>query len=261
MPERTPLQVQVIAHGQGSGRGRARHGAADDRSKTDDVRDGPPRADASTSSTSSRRSASRSSSTRSAATTRSPDRSTRSGWRGRRGSSASGSTTNTRPTPGSKPRTLPDANIAAPEGTRLTLQFAPNMPLLEFELHPREGRHRARSSPAPTATYTTLARAREERLLHYRLKGDERDQLGRRPAPRASRASPTRLRASRSTFRPRTAFFARRTRSSRSAGIAIDDYGVTAVAVRLGPWRRRLPAARCRSSDGRPAHARCPPGR
>src|SRR4029079_11875647 len=56
---------------------------------------------------------------------------------------------------GLKPRTMPDANIAAPEGTRLTLHFEPNMrKLLEFELVLEKSGSRA-LEPSADGTYTT----------------------------------------------------------------------------------------------------------
>src|SRR5262249_7308391 len=59
------------------------------------------------------------------------------------------------PYTGLKPRTAPDANIAAPEGTRLTMHFEPNMrKLLEFELVLEKGGSQM-LEPAADGTYTS----------------------------------------------------------------------------------------------------------
>jgi hypothetical protein len=148
---------------------------------------------------------------------------------------------------GLKPRTLPDANIAAPEGTKLSMHFAPNMPLLEFEMILEKAGNRALQIGAD-GTYTTTLVLEKSDFYTYRLKGDnginsvdvprhvltcEPDQL-----PRVQIDLP----ATNSLLCTPNAVIPLR-------GIATDDYGVTSIAVRSGTGEDAFPREKRLSGD------------
>lgn len=140
---------------------------------------------------------------------------------------------------GLKARTATDANIAAPEGTKLTFHFAANMTLTGFELVFEKAGVRT-LSPEADGTYATSLVLEKSDFYTYKLTGDnginsvdvprhvltcEIDQL-----PRVLIELPS----SNSLLCTPNAIIPLR-------GIATDDYGVTAIAVRSGSGEDALP--------------------
>jgi hypothetical protein len=133
---------------------------------------------------------------------------------------------------GLKSRSAADANIAAPEGTKLTFHFAANMALSTFELVFEKAGTRA-LAPKPDGFFETSLVLEKSDFYTYRLTGDnginsvdvprhvltcETDQL-----PRVQVELP----AGNSILCTPDAIIPLR-------GVATDDYGVTAIAVRSG---------------------------
>lgn len=141
---------------------------------------------------------------------------------------------------GLEDRTLPDANISAPEGTRITTYFTANMPLLDFELAFEEKGTVTLTADAE-GNYTHSFVVESNDFYTYRLKGDnevlspevprfvvtcERDQ-----APRVAAELPD-----------STALYVTPNAIIPLKGLARDDYGITEVGIRWGIDRGQLNA-------------------
>jgi len=135
-------------------------------------------------------------------------------------------------------RTLPDANISAPEGTRITMRFDVNMPLTRFDLE-LDSSGTLELTPGPNGSYVHSFVVEGNDFYTYRLKGDndvhsadvpryvvtaEADQ-----APRVAVEMPA-----------YTGLFVTPNATIPLKGVASDDYGVTEVGVRWGDDGERL---------------------
>jgi len=138
-------------------------------------------------------------------------------------------------------RTLPDANISAPEGTRVTMHFAVNMPLDGFtleleslsalELKARDG------GDSPEYVHSFVVEGND--YYTYRLKGDNGVQSADVPryvitaeadqAPRVTVQMPT-----------STSLFVTANATLPLRGTAVDDYGITEVGLRWGEDGKKL---------------------
>lgn len=138
-------------------------------------------------------------------------------------------------------RTLPDANVSAPEGTRVTMHFEVNMKLAEFALEleslgdlplkPNE------SGGAISYVHSFVVEGND--YYTYRLKGRNGVQSADVPryvitaemdqAPRVTVAMPT-----------STGLFVTPTATLPLKGVAVDDYGVTEVGIRWGEDPKKL---------------------
>jgi hypothetical protein len=140
---------------------------------------------------------------------------------------------------GLKPRTLPDANIAAPEGTRLTLHFSPNMKLLEFELVLEKGGAKELKSEAD-GTYTSAFVLERSDFYSYRLKGE--NGINSVDVPRHVMTSePDQLPRVQIELPGSNSMLCTPNAVIPLRGFAIDDYGVIAIAVRHGTGEDALP--------------------
>lgn len=141
---------------------------------------------------------------------------------------------------GLEDRRVRDANISAPEGTRVTMLFETNMPLDRFELEFENSGVRA-LTPREDGSYLHSFVVEDHDFYTYRLLGDnevlslevpryvvtaERDQ-----APRVSAEMPS-----------STTLYVTPTATIPLKGLASDDYGVTALGIRFGRQRGELDA-------------------
>lgn len=140
---------------------------------------------------------------------------------------------------GLKPRTLPDANIAAPEGTRLTLHFAPNMKLTEFELSLEKGGAKTLTA-GQDGTYTSTFVLERSDFYSYRLKGE--NGINSVDVPRHVMTSePDQLPRVQIELPGSNSLLCTPNAVIPLRGFAIDDYGVTSIAVRSGTGEESLP--------------------
>ena len=142
------------------------------------------------------------------------------------------------PYTGLQDRSLSDANISAPEGTRVTMHFEVNMALESFHLE-------LESSDAITMTTSAKGDYAHSFVVEgndfytYRLKGDNGVQSADVPryvitaevdqAPRVSVEMPG-----------VTALFVTPNATTPLKGVATDDYGITAVGIRWGEDPKQL---------------------
>jgi hypothetical protein len=130
-------------------------------------------------------------------------------------------------------RTLREANIAAPEGTRLTFRFTPNMPLRAFDFVLEKGGTTGLQAGSD-GVYTHVLELERSDFYTIRLKGA--NDINSADVPRHVITSepdqPPRVQidlpASNSLLCTPNAVIPLR-------GLAIDDYGVTSIAVSYGP--------------------------
>lgn len=139
---------------------------------------------------------------------------------------------------GLQDRSLPDANISAPEGTRITMHFEVNMALLDFGLEV-ESAGVISMSKGPKGNFTHSFVVEGNDFYTYRLKGDNGVQSADVPryvitaeadqAPRVNVEMPG--------F---TTLFVTPNATIPLKGVATDDYGVTEVGIRWGEDAKKL---------------------
>jgi hypothetical protein len=136
-------------------------------------------------------------------------------------------------------RTMPDANIAAPEGTRVTLHFAPNMKLLEFELA-LDKTGSLGLDPAADGTYATSFVVDKSEFYTYRLRGE--NGIGSVDAPRhVITCEPDQIPRVQIELPAANSLLCTPNATIPLRGVATDDYGVTAIAIRSGTGEDGLP--------------------
>jgi hypothetical protein len=139
---------------------------------------------------------------------------------------------------GLRDRSLPDANISAPEGTRIIMHFEVNMPLEDFRLEVESADVIAMPA-GPKGNYVHSFVVESNDFYTYRLKGDNGVQSADVPryvitaevdqAPRVNVEMPA-----------ATTLFATPNATAPLKGVAVDDYGVTAVGLRWGENPKHL---------------------
>lgn len=142
------------------------------------------------------------------------------------------------PYTGMEPRTLPDANISAPEGTRITMHFEANMPLQTFDLV-FDSQGTASLSPAPDGSYRYSFVVENNDFYTYQLRGENGVSSvdGPRYVVTAQTDQPPRV----AVDMPRTTSLLLTPRALLPfRGTATDDYGVTSLAIRWGEDPRDL---------------------
>ncbi len=142
---------------------------------------------------------------------------------------------------GLTPRTLPDANISAPEGTRLTFHFQVNMPLQGFDLAFEKAGSQP-MSPGADGSFTRTLIVEQSDFYTYRLTGE--NGIASVDVPRyVITAEPDQTPRVQVDLPGSDSLICTPDAVIPLRGTATDDYGIAKLALRWGATDDTLPLA------------------